>query len=116
MTIRTASTAAALALCCLNLAPSADAAPLRTSYTSCEAAIADRLGDGRLRNDLVKAHQSGGEGTHWINVRHRGTGADETTRLRALCETTSNGDVAALSLDSGRWKAQRANRPPVATD
>ncbi|MEL7538529.1 MAG: hypothetical protein AAFX44_15715 [Pseudomonadota bacterium] len=106
----------ALALGAAILTAPANAAPLRTSYAACESAIAAELGEGRLRSDLLKAHQNDGAGRHWINVRHRSDEASSTERYRVLCETTSAGDVAELSLDSGRWKETRANRPPKAVD
>ncbi len=110
------SLVAVVAMGLTGLAEPADAAPLRTSFAACEAAIAAELGDGRLRNALLKAHQNDGSGRHWINVRFRSDSSSATARYRVLCETERSGDVSELALDEGRWRATRPNRAPLAVD
>ncbi|MEM8981644.1 MAG: hypothetical protein AAGC71_01365 [Pseudomonadota bacterium] len=106
----------AIPVCAVICASPADAATLRTSLESCEQAIAAELGDGRLRHNVLKSHQRDGSGRHWINIRYRAAGETETSRYRAVCDTSPEGKVATLALDPGRWKATRANRAPKAAD
>ncbi len=94
----------------------ADAAQVSRSYQACEQAIADHLGEGRLRKDVIQITKAQGAGSHWINVRHRAAGADETQRYRVKCDTERSGDVAALNVADGAWKKRRSNQPPVAMD
>ncbi|MEM1261145.1 MAG: hypothetical protein AAGH76_01985 [Pseudomonadota bacterium] len=116
MSLTKTATWLAIPLCAVFCALPADAATLRTSLESCEQAIAAELGDGRLRHSVLKSHQQGGNGRHWINVRHRAAGETETSRYRVVCETSTEGQVATLAMDPGRWKATRANRAPKAAD
>lgn len=114
MTARTAFLTAAMTACCLSLPAPSAAAPLRTSFAHCEDAIVAELGDGRVRQDLLTAHKADDGGRHWINVRFRAVGEDQTAKYRAYCETAADGAVASLTLDSGRWKKSRSNRAPKA--
>ncbi len=88
------------------------AGSVNDAYKDCTAAIAQELGDGRLRHDLLSSRNKDGSRTQWINVRHRPSGAAETVRLRVQCETTG-GAVTELDVAEGAWKKRRMNQAPT---
>ena len=92
------------------------AASLPAAHQACEEAIVGELGDGRLRTNVLQNSRQNGVGYHWINVRHRATGAGESERYRVRCETREGGAVASIELDEGKWKKTTPNRAPRAVD
>ncbi len=116
MTIRAIGRPLTLVLAGLALSTGVKAGTLSNAYDSCDAAIASELGSGKLRTSVLTNFLNDGAGEHWINVRHRADGDDQTRRYRAFCETRDGGRTADVTLEEGAWREARRNKTPIAVD
>lgn len=96
--------------------PGLQAASVTSQYDACDSAVAAELGEGRVRSDVVTLRRVSGDMQHWMNVRFRPDGADETQRMRVQCRTDANGEVSALDISEGAWRKVRPNQAPKPID